>query len=152
MRFTLSPERKPRCFVIPAFSSAYLNFSVFYMKKNVRFHFLSKSVILLILLVGASLSGAQAQVFKWATSFGYSPFMDFGNSMAADGTGNSFYAGAFENSLQLGSTTVNSPGKNLFVARFDPAGGVTWVKHFPNNSFLKAPFTISLPMPRATPT
>ena len=107
------------------------------MKKNVRFHFLSKSVILLILLVGASLSGAQAQVFKWATSFGYSPFMDFGNSMAADGTGNSFYAGAFENSLQLGSTTVNSPGKNLFVARFDPAGGVTWVKHFPNNSFFE---------------
>ncbi len=107
------------------------------MKKNLRIgNFASgcRNLFLLILLLAGGIPEAQAQLFQWAKDFSHTSFYDFGNSLAADAAGNSYYGGAFTNNLQIGTYTLNAAGKNMYVAKFDAAGGVSWVKNFATTS------------------
>jgi hypothetical protein len=90
---------------------------------------------LLLSLFISYLLPANAQDFQWAQSFQRGEFVDFSNSAASDAAGNSYYGGAFDNNLQIGSYSLSSPGTNLYVAKFDASGNVLWAEPFINNAF-----------------
>jgi hypothetical protein len=55
---------------------------------------------------------------------------EVGNAVVVDGQGNVFMAGQFSSSsVSVGSTTltnINSPNVDLFLAKYNPSGGVIW--------------------------
>ena len=91
---------------------------------------------LLALLLGFT-GPARAQVFQWAQSFPVGAPVDFSNSVTTDAAGNTYFGGMFDGNLQIGSFSLSAPGMNLFVAKLNQAGSVTWVKHFPNPAFFE---------------
>ncbi len=65
----------------------------------------------------------------WARSIGGN-MIDAGNSIASDSNGNSYVTGAFQSdSITFGSTTLTNAGiYDIFVAKYDPLGNVSWAK------------------------
>ncbi|HWY13310.1 MAG TPA: SBBP repeat-containing protein [Bacteroidia bacterium] len=55
---------------------------------------------------------------------------DIGQSIAVDGSGNSYITGYYASStIGFGSTTLtNSGGNDLYVAKYDPSGNVLWAE------------------------
>jgi hypothetical protein len=52
-----------------------------------------------------------------------------GRKLVVDGQGNAYMAGNFDQSIDVGSTTLTSAGNfDFFVAKYDAAGGVDWVR------------------------
>lgn len=76
--------------------------------------------------------------WQWATRASSSTATnDFsrGSFVATDATGNVFSAGTFHGAMTLGGTNINSlGGYDSFLAKYTPAGAVTWVRHLRNSS------------------
>ncbi len=65
--------------------------------------------------------------YRWARSMG-GERNDFGYSIAADQSGNTWATGYFVDEASFGSLTlVNKGDPDLYVARYDPAGKLRWV-------------------------
>ena len=67
----------------------------------------------------------------WAIQAG-GTYVDYGNSIAIDNAGNGYLVGDFEGTASFGNHTVtaiesNWYEKDVFVAKFDPAGNWLWV-------------------------
>jgi hypothetical protein len=86
---------------------------------------------IIVLLATANLSEAGA--LRWAKRAGGID-SEAGGAIAVDGSGSSYVTGYFEGSMTLGSgeanqTTLSSAGgSDLFVAKYNPTGGLTWAK------------------------
>lgn len=73
--------------------------------------------------------------FLWANSFGGN-LSEQGNSITVDNAGNPIVTGQFQGAASFGSTVITSinnpltglPSSDVFIAKYTPAGLVTWVK------------------------
>ena len=65
----------------------------------------------------------------WARRAGGGSF-DEGSGIAVDDTGNCYVTGYFSGTATFGGATLTSGGNGeVFVAKYDSAGNVIWVKH-----------------------
>jgi hypothetical protein len=65
----------------------------------------------------------------WAKQAGFRSGDDIGVATAVDSEGNCYVTGLFTGSATFGSNTISgSPGRNPFLAKYDPAGSLQWVK------------------------
>ena len=79
-----------------------------------------------VFLVKYSSAGAHV----WSKRLGGSGY-DLGGSVAVDGAGNVVVVGTFEGTINLGGGSLTSAGeRDLFVAKFSPAGQHLWSKRF----------------------
>jgi hypothetical protein len=79
-----------------------------------------------VFLVKYSSTGAHV----WSKRLGGSGY-DMGGSVAVDGAGNVVVVGTFEGTINLGGGSLTSAGeRDLFVAKFSPAGQHLWSKRF----------------------
>ena len=77
-----------------------------------------------------SVCGAQPIDHVWSRSFGDSQ-RDLCFSVTADPWGNLLLTGSFEGELTFGSTTlVSAEGRDVFLAKLDPAGEPLWARSF----------------------
>lgn len=83
---------------------------------------------------------AQADIpmaYTWGQALGGSG-NDLVAATAADSNGNVFVAGGFAGTAQFGSTNLTATGaKDLFVAKLDPTGGVSWVRQVRGTQFIQ---------------
>ncbi|MEJ8801250.1 SBBP repeat-containing protein [Pontibacter sp. H249] len=64
----------------------------------------------------------------WAKSAGGAN-SDYGNSVAVDGSGNSYVTGYFQGAATFGTTTLtNAGGTDIFIAKYDASGNALWAK------------------------
>ena len=79
-------------------------------------------------LAAARPAGAQPVDFLWAERAGGSSW-DAGRAVATDGSGDVVVVGSFDGQASFGGTTLTSAGSSdVFVARYDPGGGLLWAK------------------------
>ena len=65
----------------------------------------------------------------WSRHFGAALAVHAGNGVACDGSGNVLVTGSFENSIDLGGGWTRSfARKDMFVAKYSPAGAYLWSK------------------------
>src|SRR5947199_396417 len=65
----------------------------------------------------------------WSRHFGAVLAVHAGNGVACDGSGNVLVTGSFENSIDLGGGWTRSfAHKDMFVAKYSPAGAYLWSK------------------------
>ena len=82
----------------------------------------------LALLLGVAGLSGQVPDWQWVNGAG-GVFCDEGSCLARDNQGNLYMAGFFYESATFGSTILTSTGgRDLFVAKLDPAGNWLWVK------------------------
>ena len=62
----------------------------------------------------------------WKKNFNGSQAKD----MAVDDEGNSYIAGAFQDTATFGNTTLESDKRDLFIAKLDSKGDILWAKDF----------------------
>ncbi|MGI8892508.1 MAG: T9SS type A sorting domain-containing protein [Bacteroidia bacterium] len=63
----------------------------------------------------------------WAVRAGSATQEDKGNAITADASGNVYVAGMYKQSSDFGSITLTSTGvKDMFIARYSPAGVIDW--------------------------
>jgi len=65
--------------------------------------------------------------FLWAKQAGGAN-NDSGNSIAVDGSGNSYITGSFDGTITFGNTTLTSAGSDIFIAKLDGSGNYLWAK------------------------
>jgi hypothetical protein len=66
----------------------------------------------------------------WASRFGGASW-DYGNGVAVDSSGNACVAGYFSSSMTMGAYTLTNAGwSDVFVAKLNSTGGVTWASRF----------------------
>jgi hypothetical protein len=71
---------------------------------------------------------------QWSRRFG-STSSDFGNCVAADGSGNVFVTGYFEGTVDFGGGgLVSAGGWDIFLAKYDASGGHQWSQRFGSTS------------------
>ncbi len=81
--------------------------------------------------------GTTAPDWNWAMTFGGSGGIT-GADIVRDADNNLFVTGYFNGSVTYGSTTINSTGLwDLFYAKFDGSGNLTWIKTIPANEYEK---------------
>ncbi len=69
----------------------------------------------------------------WSQGFGESQ-NDWSRGIAADRTGNVLLTGSFQGTVDFGGGPITSePTSDIFVAKFDPAGGHLWSQGFGGN-------------------
>ena len=84
---------------------------------------------LLTLMCAGALQAANAQAFDWAQGAG-GALEDEGKAVVVDEAGNTYVTGRFEGAMQFGATTFsNFGGRDLFIAKYGPAGTLLWVQH-----------------------
>ncbi len=98
---------------------------------------MKKSLVLGIALVPillglVSATSASAQSLSWARNAG-GPNFDQGLAIAVDAAGNAYVAGFFTGSAtfgrgESGETTLTADLRDMFVAKYDAAGGFLWVR------------------------
>lgn len=67
----------------------------------------------------------------WAKQFG-GQANDWGQDIVVDSADNIFLSGYFKNQADFGGTTLSSPGREaLFVAKYNSAGALLWVRKAP---------------------
>ncbi|MDX5346891.1 MAG: SBBP repeat-containing protein, partial [Hymenobacteraceae bacterium] len=65
---------------------------------------------------------------QWANRFGGSG-LDAGNALVADGAGNTYLTGSFENNFAVGTTTITSSGSSdVFVIKLNTSGAPQWAR------------------------
>ncbi len=68
-----------------------------------------------------------AGVVQWAFNMGGTGF-EFVNSIGADVSGNIYFTGTFENSINIGATTITSAGmSDFYAAKLNPIGALQWL-------------------------
>ncbi|MBI5799513.1 MAG: immunoglobulin domain-containing protein [Verrucomicrobia bacterium] len=84
----------------------------------------------------AALTVIPARVLSpWGASAG-GPGPDGGNAVAVDNNGNAFVAGYFTGTATFGTNQLVSTGaRDGFLARYDPAGQLLWVRRFGGTGF-----------------
>jgi hypothetical protein len=66
--------------------------------------------------------------FVWAKAIGGAS-SDSGNSIAVDGSGNAYIAGAFQGTVTFGASTLTSAGgSDVFTAKMDTNGNFLWAR------------------------
>ena len=77
---------------------------------------------------------AMSQVATHAWSHGYGDTgSDDGHGVAVDNSGNVFVTGTFRGTVDFGAGPLTSAGDHdIFVAKYDPDGGLIWSKRFGN--------------------
>ena len=66
--------------------------------------------------------------FLWAKKAGGTD-IDSGNSIAVDGSGNSYITGSFDGTITFGNNTLTSSGSSdIFIAKLDGSGNYLWAK------------------------
>ncbi len=69
--------------------------------------------------------------FKWARTWG-GPEIDFGLSVAADGSGNVYITGYFEGTVDFnpgdGDPHTSNGGRDVFLSKFDSSGNFEWAR------------------------
>ncbi len=84
--------------------------------------------MMLILLLSSAWLCGQAPNWLWVNGAG-GQFWDEGTCLACDNQGNVYVAGFFYESAAFGSTVLSSAGgRDLFVAKLDPAGNWLWAR------------------------
>ena len=61
---------------------------------------------------------------------------DAAQGIATDGSGNIFVTGNFTTTALFGSTNVTGNGTDIFVAKYDPAGHLVWVRKAGGNNVI----------------
>jgi hypothetical protein len=69
---------------------------------------------------------------QWVRQAG-GPNQDAGQAVAVDSNGHILVTGQFRVSASFGTTNITGNGADIFVARYDPAGNVTWVRRAGGN-------------------
>ncbi|MGC6421117.1 MAG: SBBP repeat-containing protein [Chitinophagales bacterium] len=96
---------------------------------------MNQCVCLLIVICLSTFSYAQQVNFDWAISFGAGNFIDAGESIAVDGSGDVYTIGAFRGTIDFdpgpGSNNLTSQGGyDVFIQKLDPSGNFLWAKSF----------------------
>jgi hypothetical protein len=92
------------------------------MKNNVL-----KSMLLLTVFAAACLN-TEAQNFSWAKKGGLWAY-DYGNGISHDNAGNIYVAGKYEMNAKFGGVTLPCQGNHdMYLAKYDPAGNMTWIR------------------------
>ncbi len=64
---------------------------------------------------------------QWAKSFG-GPGFEFGSKLSLDDSGNIYITTYFTDSIYFDTTLLTNPGKDVFLAKFDPSGNFLWAR------------------------
>ena len=84
-------------------------------------------VYLAVILITVTLFG-EAQTFGWAKKGGLWAY-DYGYGIVTDNAGNVYTAGKYEYNANFSGVIVPNQGNHdAFVARYDAAGNLTWIK------------------------
>src|SRR5262245_1111490 len=67
----------------------------------------------------------------WSQRFGGTT-ADVGQVVTTDAAGNILVAGFFTGSVNLGGGSINSPGTDIFLAKYSPTGQYLWAVHTGN--------------------
>ncbi|GAB3502175.1 hypothetical protein GCM10027442_01660 [Emticicia fontis] len=68
------------------------------------------------------------QTLQWVKQLGSPNRVNDGNAIATDVAGNFYVTGRFNGSTDFGGTTLSSFGIDIFVAKYNSAGALQWVK------------------------
>lgn len=100
-------------------------------------YFISTSAQFGAITLTNNISSAEVFVAKYTSTGtvswvrqGKGNILEFGYAIAADASGNSYVAGAFWDTFQLGNTTLTNTGSggDIFVAKYDTSGNLLWAK------------------------
>lgn len=96
--------------------------------------------LFLLIALNILVLNTQAQ-FVWAKAEGLWAY-DYGYGIGTDNSGNVYVAGKYEENGAIfsGNTITCAGNHDLFVAKYDPAGGLTWIKTGggPNGDYAEA--------------
>lgn len=96
------------------------------MKKNIKS--IRKILGVAAFLLCSAIGIAQIPTTTWAKSAGGTG-SDDGRGISYDAAGNIYVTGGFNGSATFGSTVLTSGGgREMFIAKYDPAGNVIWAK------------------------
>lgn len=84
---------------------------------------LSLTFILLLIF-----NGTFCQTLKWVKQLGSPNRVNDGNAIATDGSGNIYVTGRFQGATNFGGTTLTPFGIDIFVAKYNSAGTLQWVR------------------------
>ncbi|MGZ4090511.1 MAG: T9SS type A sorting domain-containing protein [Bacteroidia bacterium] len=80
------------------------------------------------MLLSLGLIALNAQTFNWAKREGLWAY-DYGYGIANDAAGNVYLAGKYEmNAIFSGVTLPNQGNHDIYVAKYSPAGALTWIR------------------------
>src|SRR5262245_59911565 len=91
---------------------------------------LHRPLLVLISILSTAVTWGQTFAIDRANPIG-TFLQDYHGSSTIDDLGYTYITGGFENSITLGSITLNSPGVsygNIFIAKQSPAGAWIWAK------------------------
>ncbi|HKW14050.1 MAG TPA: FlgD immunoglobulin-like domain containing protein [Candidatus Krumholzibacteria bacterium] len=72
-----------------------------------------------------------AGAYVWDRTFGDVADAQYATGVGVDASGNVFFSGVFEGSVNFGGGLLTSAGdRDIFVAKFSPTGTYTWAKRF----------------------
>ncbi len=81
----------------------------------------------LLTLLSLGFSNLESQNFSWAKGEGLWAY-DYGMGIATDNSGNVYCTGKYEMNAVFSGNTMNCAGNHdIFVAKYDPSGGVSWI-------------------------
>lgn len=69
-----------------------------------------------------------SQTLKWVKQAGAPSRANDGNAIATDASGNVYATGGFNGTTNFGGTTLTSLGIDIFIAKYNSAGTLQWVK------------------------
>jgi hypothetical protein len=91
-----------------------------------------KKVYFILTLLGLTFISLKSQTFGWAKVEGLYAY-DYGMGISTDNTGNVYVAGKYEMNAIFSGTTLPCTGSpdcnhNVFVAKYNPSGALTWIR------------------------
>ena len=98
---------------------------------------MKKYILLIFLLLSIPISSVFAQTWQWAKSAGSNDNDDVISSICKDSSGNIYAIGNIQNPIAyFGTDSFIVNGYNdIFLAKYDSAGTLVWLKHFGGFNF-----------------